>query len=912
MGFTGFLFTYLLGGVTFLPLLAIGIYYYSVKYLPEKEEVDENGEVMSKFDIADRKIFDQNQLNSDQIDPSARSPKELEKEADTGVDAYITGWLTVSREYFIYPNGGPKNSLNPPSAAANDANIHQSESAYSSLYKLMSNNSSSSKSLKNSTGSNSPSPSPSDTNLVETKNGSKKQQQQQQQQQQSGSKLNKYFAVLKHGNLFLYQDSDQSSVKHVIVIANHLVTMWPPSTNDGQLFIKRNAICLAKVDFENPDYSGQLSDAGSPPRNAFYLFSDNCSEKEDFYFALIRASKRSNIWKGKENSLPEAKLYDPSIMAHPLYYKTSEIMELIQTLHSTDANLQTRWLNALLGRLFLATKGTSKVESFFRNKIINKLSRVKRPTFLADIEVKRIYCGHAIPYFTNPKLRELTPEGLMVLEANVSYTGNFSIEIATKAILNLGARFKPRDVSLNLSAAVQHLEGKLIFKIKPPPSNRVWYAFETMPKLNLLIEPIVSSKQITYNVVTKAIENRIREVFKETLVLPFMDDLTFFGTEGEFYRGGIWDQSVRPPQQDDNEHTENIEENNEMINSRSTSIKSGLSNSNNGNETLRHRNKSFRPEDTTSSQTMIGPDLDSEIPPELRNRSSSNNSSDLRRDSLSSTSNKSSESSSDNLEDNGNNNEFDLKQHIGELKSFSSKRDLKRNSSDSNSPTKSKSSQSTLVGTVKKWGSWYFKDRMGNNKFNNNNPHSDDGDGGNHDDESIGNDEFDFENGTAIDDTGGDQQRRDREKSQSSTESKNSENSQRPKPAPEPHHFPPELINSLNDKSDTVINSVNPYSPTPEMKIPPVYPTASSNYQQPADVKQTSNKPPTKFAKRKPVGGGDYSTTNDSTSTLKSSTTSSTSKPDLNAYPPIKDPMMEIASNNDDGTVPNKNEGDGV
>src|SRR5699024_4047824 len=76
----------------------------------------------------------------------------LEKEIDTGVDAYITGWLTVSKDYFIYPNGGPKNSFNPPSAASNDASISQSESAYSSLYKLMSNNSSKSVSSKKSPG----------------------------------------------------------------------------------------------------------------------------------------------------------------------------------------------------------------------------------------------------------------------------------------------------------------------------------------------------------------------------------------------------------------------------------------------------------------------------------------------------------------------------------------------------------------------------------------------------------------------------------------------------------------------------------------------------------------------------------------------------------------------------------------
>lgn len=188
MGVFGFLFVYVLGGITFLPLVIIGLYFYSQWYLPDvsKEEKD-------KFDLADKEIFSFTDQEDEGSPPSLKksnstssgnSASLLEKELDTGVDAYITGWLTVSREYFIYPNGGPKNSMNPPSSAFNDASISQSETAYSSLYKLMSNNSSS-KSLK---GSNSPTGLPSETQLS---------QGQDKKQKKSTSKLNKYFAVLK-------------------------------------------------------------------------------------------------------------------------------------------------------------------------------------------------------------------------------------------------------------------------------------------------------------------------------------------------------------------------------------------------------------------------------------------------------------------------------------------------------------------------------------------------------------------------------------------------------------------------------------------------------------------------------------------------------------------------------------------
>jgi hypothetical protein len=685
--------------------------------------------------------------------------------------------------------------------------------------------------------------------------------------------------------------------------------MWPPNVNDGQLFIKRSAICLAKIDYDNPDHAAQLSDPDNPPKNAFYLFSDNCSEKEDFYFALIRASKRSATWNPKANTgykFSETPVFDPFIMAQPLHYKTSEIMELIQTLHSTDANLQTRWLNALLGRLFLAVKDTHPFENFFRNKIVNKLARVKRPTFLSDIEVKKIYCGHAIPYFTNPKLRELTPEGLMVLEANVSYTGSFSIEIATKAILNLGARFKSRDVSLNLSVAVQHIEGKLIFKIKPPPSNRLWYAFETMPKLNLLIEPIVSSKQITYNVVTKAIENRIREVFKETLVLPYMDDLTFFGTEGEFYRGGIWDKSVRPfhgaP-----ERSPSSKDDTKSGGSSTASVKSEKTDNSSmvgestatslpRSKSLRHRNTAVMEMPSNPSE-MVGPDLDAEIPPELGDRSV-----DARRDSNASSSSTTTSNSEQ---------DFDLKQHIGELKGISNGDHQLEGGSP---PHNTMSKPAALVGTVKKWSSWYFKERLGRTESTTDLSTNDNQNGGDN---------------NRADDHKPSTSRSSNEVYRSGDQNKppvQSPLSTRPKPAPEPHHFPPELMSSLNEKGDRVIKSGNPYAPTPEMKLPENYtiPPQSSKSTigqvSPASVsdssasletipgadgntsKKKNNTPPKTFAKRKPVGGSSapavldapLPTSNSDNSSGTQTTTAST--PDLNAYPPIRDPMAELTS----------------
>ena len=64
--------------------------------------------------------------------------------------------------------------------------------------------------------------------------------------------------------------------------------------------------------------------------------------------------------------------------------------------------------------------------------------------------------------------------------------------------------------------------------------------------MEMKLEPIVSSRQITYGFILRAIESRILEVIAETLVLPFWDDLPFTHTEGEKFRGGIWQKDVQP------------------------------------------------------------------------------------------------------------------------------------------------------------------------------------------------------------------------------------------------------------------------------------------------------------------------------------------------------------------------------
>lgn len=315
----------------------------------------------------------------------------------------------------------------------------------------------------------------------------------------------------------LYDDIQQLEVRYVISLEYHDVDIYGGGEDipEGEIWIKRNAIRLTRKKTRAGDKARSLP---------FFLFGENLSEKEDFYFALLKNLEKSN----------------PEDAPIPQDFDVKHIVSLVQKLHSSEEHLQTRWLNAFIGRMFLAMYRTPELERFIRNKLTKKIARVKKPNFITKLALRKIDLGNSAPFITNPRLKDLTVNGDCTAEADLNYTGNFRIEIAATARIELGSRFKPREVDMVLAVTCKKLEGHGLLRFKPAPSNRLWFSFEKMPQVDLVLEPIVSTRQITYTVILRAIESRIREVIAETIVLPFWDDMPFHDTSHERYRGGIW------------------------------------------------------------------------------------------------------------------------------------------------------------------------------------------------------------------------------------------------------------------------------------------------------------------------------------------------------------------------------------
>src|ERR1700684_4333346 len=120
----------------------------------------------------------------------------------------------------------------------------------------------------------------------------------------------------------LFDDDEQLEVRHVISLAHHEVSVYSggDETPEGELFIKRNALRLSR----RTDV-GEITPDGRASK-PFYLFSENCSMKEDFYFTLLRNQER----KAGER-------YQPPI---PLQYDVKDIITLVQRLHSSEEHLQ--------------------------------------------------------------------------------------------------------------------------------------------------------------------------------------------------------------------------------------------------------------------------------------------------------------------------------------------------------------------------------------------------------------------------------------------------------------------------------------------------------------------------------------------------------------------------------------------
>ncbi|XP_020295905.1 testis-expressed protein 2 [Pseudomyrmex gracilis] len=134
--------------------------------------------------------------------------------------------------------------------------------------------------------------------------------------------------------------------------------------------------------------------------------------------------------------------------------------------------------------------------------------------------------GNVASYVTSPKDTTLVQSsGKKFLNMVDKLTANKYFRHATELSYVRRAMEGVSNTEIKLMVNVSGIEGCLSVNIPPPPSDRLWYGFKPVPKINLTVQPALGERTVNIVYVTKWIENKLLREFEKLVVLPNMDDL---------------------------------------------------------------------------------------------------------------------------------------------------------------------------------------------------------------------------------------------------------------------------------------------------------------------------------------------------------------------------------------------------
>jgi hypothetical protein len=316
--------------------------------------------------------------------------------------------------------------------------------------------------------------------------------------------LAKKYAILKKNIMFLYDNEPNEEHKEkatragLILLDDCIVELYPSNLWESEIWLKQFPIRVS-----HPHR------AILKKTQEFFVYFYHAQEKESWYYALRRATQTQDY----------------------RYTEMDDVYRYIMTRHMNnlnEINVSTMdiWLNAMTARVLWNVHRSSLVRERFVKKIRRLMTRIRRPALLGEIQVRDLNFGNALPVVTRGRFISMEPEGTLLGEAEIEYSGDLKITIATQAKLELVMN-KSITCDLVLSVGVQRLSGRFLIRVAPPPSDRCWIGFYEQPLLQLAITPLVGATTIKMPLILQLIEKLLQDEFNDAYVLPNMDDLPF-------------------------------------------------------------------------------------------------------------------------------------------------------------------------------------------------------------------------------------------------------------------------------------------------------------------------------------------------------------------------------------------------
>jgi hypothetical protein len=315
--------------------------------------------------------------------------------------------------------------------------------------------------------------------------------------------------VLKHNSLFLYESEEQLNCAGVAVIEGCKIDLYPHTLLLDEIYKKDFPLRIVS--------NGEALYAN---RSTIYLWTASASEKEDWLFALRQAATTVTTTAtdvSDSATLPYLPQSDPKL-ADAIFME-----RLNRYVRAPTMDKSSQWINAIMGRLFFNMFRSNDLERFFRKKFERKAATIPKPFFLGDLVLKSVLAGQSMPMFSRGQLHSVTNQGELLVSVDVLYPGGFRMQIETEIKWDI-PRVKTIIVPIVMSIHVRRLAGRALIRIKPPPSDRLWLGFYAPPQLEVDIEPVVSSKAITWSAIKTAMMKHMQDTMAEFVVLPNMDD----------------------------------------------------------------------------------------------------------------------------------------------------------------------------------------------------------------------------------------------------------------------------------------------------------------------------------------------------------------------------------------------------